>query len=128
MQHSVVTVFVSSAFYYVATNFPLWQQIFLWLFNTLSYKVCRSAILCRDTLMGGCLNIYVVTLTILLRNCFCTASSNIVTTQFLCRDSIYVGSCCNNVSCIVSIPIVTRKICRDRVLSPLNLISYCSFI
>ena len=32
--------FVSSAFYSVATKFLLSQQIFLWLFNTLSCKVC----------------------------------------------------------------------------------------
>ena len=51
-----------------------------------------------------------------------------VTTQFLCRENISVGSCCNNVSCIVSISVETRKVCRDRVLSPLNLISCCSFI
>ena len=51
-----------------------------------------------------------------------------VATQFLYRDSISVGSCCNNVSCIVSISVATRKVCHDRVLSPLNLISCCSFI
>ena len=51
-----------------------------------------------------------------------------VVTQFLCRDSIFVGSCCNNVSCIFSISVEIRKVCRDRVLSPLNLISYCSFL
>ena len=49
------------------------------------------------------------------------------------RPSFYVatclfGSCCNNVSCIVSISVMTRKVCRDRVLSPLNMISCCSFI
>ena len=51
-----------------------------------------------------------------------------VATQFLCHDSISVGSCCNNVSCIVIISVVTRKVCHDKVLSPLNLISCCSFI
>ena len=30
-----------------------------------------------------------------------------VATQFLCRDSISVGSCCNNVFCIVSISVAT---------------------
>ena len=39
-----------------------------------------------------------------------------VAIQFLCRESISVGSCCNNVSCIVNIPIATRKFRRDRVL------------
>ena len=31
-----------------------------------------------------------------------------VATQFLCCDNISVGSCCNNVSCIVSISVATR--------------------
>ena len=38
------------------------------------------------------------------------------------------GSCCNTVSCIVKISIATQKVCRNRFLSPLNLISCCSFI
>ena len=37
-----MTIFASSAFYSVATRFPLSRQIFLWLFNTLAYKVYRS--------------------------------------------------------------------------------------
>ena len=51
-----------------------------------------------------------------------------VATQFLCCDSISIRSCCNIVSYIVCILIATRKVCRDRVFSPLNLISCCSFI
>ena len=51
-----------------------------------------------------------------------------VATQFLYRNNISVGSCCNNVSCIVSISVLTKKVYRNRVLSPLNLISCCSFI
>ena len=51
-----------------------------------------------------------------------------VATQFVCRDNISVGSCCNNVSCIVNIYVATRKVCRNRVLSQLNLISCCNFI
>ena len=51
-----------------------------------------------------------------------------VAAQLVCRDSISVGSCCNNVSCIVSISIATKKVYRDRVLLPLNLISCCNFI
>ena len=51
-----------------------------------------------------------------------------VATQFLCHDGISFSSCCNNVSCIVSISVMTRKVCRNRVLSPLNLISCCSFL
>ena len=53
---------------------------------------------------------------------------NCVMTQLVCCDNILVGSYCNNVSCIVIIIVVTRKVCRERVLSPLNLISYCNFI
>ena len=61
--------------------------------------------------------------------------------MFLCsffklvlRPSFYVattflfGSCCNDVSCIVSISVATKKVCRDRVLSSLNLISCYNFI
>ena len=41
-----------------------------------------------------------------------------VVTQFLCRYSISIGSCCNNVSCIVSIPqvcVATQFLCRDSI-------------
>ena len=78
--------------------------------------------------MYGYWNIYVATLTILLRHCFYAAPSICVTTKFLCHDGISVSSCCNSVSCIVNIPVTTRKVCCNRVLSPLKLISYCSFI
>ena len=84
--------------------------------------------LCRDNVKCGYWNIY------------CDIDSCVVIV-FLCsffklvsRPSFYVAtaclfsSCCNNVSCIVSIPIATRKVCRYRVLSPLNLISCCNFI
>ena len=64
----------------------------------------------------------------MLRHCFGAASSICVATQFLSRDSISIGSCCNSVSCIVSIPIATRKVCHDRVLSSLNLISCCDIV
>ena len=80
------------------------------------------------TLMYGCWNIYVPTLKILFRLCSCAAFSICVATQFLFHDGISVGSCCNSVFCIVSILVVTRKACRDRVLSPFNLISCCKFI
>ena len=54
--------------------------------------------------------------------------------KLVSRPSFYVtttclfGSYCNNVSCIVSISVTTKKVCRDIVLSTLNLISCCSFI
>ena len=99
-----------------------------------SLKICLSrsvilSILCCDNLMCGYWNSYVATSTIVSRQCFCLASSN------WCRYIIFYvaiaclfGSCCNNFSCIVSISIATRKVCRNRLLLPLNLISYCSFI
>ena len=54
--------------------------------------------------------------------------------KLLLRTSLYVAttflfsSCCSNVSYTVSISVATRKVYRDRVLLPLNLISCCSFI
>ena len=54
--------------------------------------------------------------------------------KLVSRPSFYVAiaylfsSCCNDVSCIISISVVTRKVCHDIVLLPLNLISCCSFI
>ena len=111
-----MTVFLSSAYlFYRDRSF----------FGFLTFCPARSvvlSILCCDNLMCVYWRNYVATLTIVLRHYFCAASSN------LCHDSISVGSCCNNVSCIVSISVATRKVCRDRVLSPLNLISCCSFI
>ena len=71
----------------------------------------------------------------------CCDIDNCVMTVFLCsffklvpRPSFYVsttflfGSCYNDVSCIVSISVATRKVYRHRVLLPLNLISCCNFI
>ena len=79
--------------------------------------------------MCGSLNSYVATSTILLQQSFYAASSN------WCRDPVfmslqhfYFGSCCNTVSCIVRISVTTQKVCHERVLSSLNLISCCSFI
>ena len=79
--------------------------------------------------MCDSLNSYVATSTILLRQSFYAASSN------WCRDPIFMsrqhfcfGSCYNIVSCIVRTSIATQKFCRDRFLSPFNLISCCSFI
>ena len=102
--------------------FTLSRQIFLWLFNTLSCKVYHSVhSMSRHShvclLEQLCYDIVYVQL---LQNC--------VATQFLCRDNISVGSCCNNVSCSVSIPVTIRNVYHDRVLSPLNPISFCSFI
>ena len=116
-------------------HFILSQQGFLCrdrsFFGPLTLCPTRSvilSILCRDVLIYGYWNIDVGTLTIVLRHCFYEASSNCVATQFLCCDSISVDYCCNNVFCIVCSPIATRKVCRDRVLSPLNLFSCCNFI
>ena len=102
----------------VATKFP-WSRQYLFLHYI--YSVVLS-ILCRDNLMCVYWNSYVAISTIVSQHCSCAASSN------LCRDSISIGSYCNNVSYIVSIPVTTRKVCSDRVLSPLNLISCCSFL
>ena len=109
--------------------FILSRQSFLccdiYFFGSLTICPVRSvilSILCCDNLMCVYWNNYVATSTIVSRHCFYAASSN------LCQDSISVGSCCNNVSYIVSISVVTRKVCHDRVLSPLILISCCSFI
>ena len=48
------------------------------------------SILCRNTLMCGYWNIYVVTLTIVLRQCFCAASSICVATQFFYVAKIFL--------------------------------------
>ena len=74
-------------------------------------------------------NSYVATSTILCRDSVSVQLLQIgVVAQFICCDIIFVGSCYKNVSCIVTISVATRKVYRDRVLSPLNLISCCSFI
>ena len=101
-------------------------------FGSLTICLAKSAVLtvlCRDNLMCGSLNSYVATSTILLRQSFCVVSSN------WCHDPVFMlqqhlcfGSCCNNVSCIVRISVATQKVCRDRVLSPINMVSCCSFI
>ena len=98
-----------------------------------SFTLCPTtyvilSILCHDILMCVYWNNYVATLTMCCDIVSVQLLQNCVVTQFLCHDSISVSSCCNNVSYIVNIPVATRKVCRDKVLSPLNLISYCSFI
>ena len=60
----------------IAIEFPLSQQIFLWLFNNLSARSVVLSILCRDNLMCDYWNSYVATLTIVSRHCFYAASSN----------------------------------------------------
>ena len=101
-------------------------------FGSLTICLAKSValtVLCRDNLMCGSLNSYVATSTILLRQSFYAASSN------LCRDPVFMsrqhfcfGSCYNIVSCIVRISLASQKVCHDRVLSPLNLISCYIFI
>ena len=44
------------------------------------------------------------------------------------RQHFCFGSYCNNVSYIVRISFTTQKVYRNKVLSPLNPISCCSFI
>ena len=79
--------------------------------------------------MCGSWNSYVVTSTFVSQQCFLCSFFNLESQpSFYVATTYFFSSCCNNVSCIVSISIVTRKVCYDRVLSPLNLISYCSFI
>ena len=74
-------------------------------------------ILCHDNLMCDYWNSYVATSIIVSQQCLCAAPSN------WCRDLVFMSrqhvclvSCCNNVSCIISISVSTRKVCRDRVL------------
>ena len=63
------------------------------------------------------------------RQCFlCSFFKLVSRPSFYVATAFLFGSCCNDVSYIVSISVTTRKVCRDRVLSPLNLISCCSFI
>ena len=79
--------------------------------------------------MYGSWNSYVVTSIIVSRQCFlCSFFKLMSRPSFYVTTAFLFGSCYNNVSCIVSISVATRKVCRDRVLSPLNLISCCIFI
>ena len=104
--------FISSAISSVATKFPLSPQIFLWLLNTLSCKVCRSV-----HSMPRHSHVW-------LLEHLCCDTDNCVATLFmhrlfkLCRNPIfYVGTafmlvlCCSCVSYIVRIPIATES-CR----------------
>ena len=129
MHSSVSTCSLCSFLDSVATEFPWSPQGF---FGSLTICLAKSVVLtvlCRDNLMCGSLNSYVATSTILLRQSFYAASSNWCRDPvFMSRQHFYFGSCCNTVSCIVRIFVATQKVCRDRVLSPLNLISCCSFI
>ena len=121
----VATIFFSSeySFYKLCRD----RSFFGYLTICLARSVVLSA-LCHYNLKYGYWNI-------------CFNIDNCVTTVFMCsffklvsRPNFYVattclfGSCCNNVSCVVRIFVATRKVCRDKVLSPLNLISCCSFI
>ena len=48
--------------------------------------------------------------------------------SFFCRDSISFLVLVTTLSCIIVILVATQKVYRDRVLSPLSLFPYCSFI
>ena len=52
---------------------------------------------------------------------------DVATQLFLSRQHLCYGSCCNIVLHIV-ISVATQKVCRDRVLLPLNLFPCCNFI
>ena len=101
-------------------------------FGSLTLCLANSVILtilCRNNLMCGSWNSYVATSTIALRQCFlCSFFKLVLRSGFYVATAFLFGSCCNDVYCIVSISVATRKVCRNRVLSPLNLISCCSFI
>ena len=110
--------------------------------------VSSTYLFCHDISFFGSLTIYLarsVVLSVLcLDNLMCVYYcdiDNCVTTLFLCsffkfvsRPSFYVATTfllfliTTMFSCIVNIPVATRNVCRDRVLSPLNLIACCSFI
>ena len=116
--------------------FILSRQSFLYrnrsFFGSLIIYLARpsvQSVLCRDNLMCGSWNSYVATSTIVSRQCFlCSFFKLVSQPSFYVATAFLFGSCCNDVSCIVSISIATRKVCHNRVLSPLNLISCCSFI
>ena len=93
------------------------------------------SVLCRNNLMCGYWNSYVATSTLVSRQCFCVASSNscsdpvFMSRQHVCL--VLVASMFLILSASLSQPrksVATWKVCRDRVLLPLNLISCCSFI
>ena len=48
--------------------------------------------------------------------------------SFSYRDSISILVLVATLSCIIVISVMTQKVCRDRVLSPLSLFPCCSFI
>ena len=99
-----------------------------------SLKICLAkpiilTVICRNNLMCGSLNSYVTTSTIFVVIKFLCSFFKLVSLPvFMSRQHFCFGSCCNNVSCIVRISVATQKVYRYRVLSPLNLISCCSFI
>ena len=108
--------------YSVETKFPLCDKSF---FGSLTICHARSiflSILCRDNLMCVYWNSYVATSTIVSRHCFCANSSNLCCNPvFMSRQHFYwllLQQCF----------LYCQHFYRDRVLSPLNLISYCSFI
>ena len=48
--------------------------------------------------------------------------------SFSCHNNISVLVLVATLSCIIVISVATQKVCRDRVLLPLSLFPYCSFI
>ena len=102
----------------------LLQQSFLYRDRSFfgSLTLCPVRFVVLSILMCVYLNNYVTTLTIVLRHCLCAASSK------LCRDPVSMS---RQYFCLFLLHqrfLYYQHFCRDRVLSPLNLISCCSFI
>ena len=135
MQSSVATCslcffldFVAIVFFSSAYSFCRDRSFFGSLTICLAKSVVLT-VLCRGDLMCGSLNSYVATLTNFVATEFLCSFFKLVSRPvFMSRQLFCFGSCCNNVSYTVRIPVVTDFLCRDRFLSPLNLISCCSFI
>ena len=118
----VTTVFFSSAYSFCRDRS---------FFGSLTICIARFVLLsslCHDNLMCGywniCCDIDICVATMFLWSFFKLVSQP----SFYVAITTLFASYCNNVSCIVSISVATRKVCRDRFLSPLNLISCGSFI
>ena len=123
MQHSIATIFVFSACLLCHDKvFSVATDLYLALLTLFPARFIVLSISCRDILMCVYLNNYVATLTMVLQQCFCLASSK------LCHDPVYMSRqhlCWFLLQqCFLS----CQHSCRDKILSPLNLISCCNFI
>ena len=119
----VTTVFFSSA-YSFCRDISFFSSLTICL-----AKFVVLTVLCRDNLMCGSLNSYVATsISFVVTEFLCNFFKLVSRPVFMSRQHLCFGSCYNNVSCIVGIFVTTQTVYRNRVLSPLNLISCCSFI